>query len=937
MSNKLSGIYSALDSGNNKQSLKLCNALLTKKKDENTNIVKVLKAITLIKLGENEEAIKCADEVAFIGHNNETLLSNLNYFYKSVQQGYKMTKVYEASVKAYPKNENLAEGLFLAYAKVRDYKQQQQIILDLQKNFPSHQHSLWYLMTILSMVHDNPSSQLFVGLSQKLAEKLVEEGKIKTSEHLYMYETVLDIQGKTSEHLNLIKGKLGELYNVATERLKILGDLNQKLGNHQEAANNYSEILTKYEPDEWSCYMGYFDNIWSLNDISKIDDAKQFIQNIQSQQTSKHLLRGPLLAEIEIYYRLLTTTTNGNAVANIDGPVFNKFIDLILNYFTKFGTKPVLYSDLKKYLQFIETKKSIEQRKEIMDRIYKLVSLDKDEANHISQLSNYHKLSRVLGLQLEMNIEESTKIIKEILEEYQYNTKKFPLAIESERYPGDDLILICHFLLMDQYEKTKQVSLLLESAAILEFAHSISTKNYQFNLYLLSLYFELGAHQLASNHFKILNIKNIQWDTLGHLVADQFIREPTCFSNAINAFEKSAKFYNENESTADYVAACYQNGCYSKITEIQKFQVKVANSFQKSVYETERQLFNFMLIRFKKLPSANFTASQFVEICKSQISSTDPINFDCSNEVFNAFSFNHDNTIFDKFNPTNTTNSPDSIKQVENQIQGITSLYFENTEKSTLLLQLTYRRQILNILYLISTQSPIDLNQFNQLLISLESTTTKLNSINSHKIDNLTRTSTLNNFKLLNLILNLLKEFNEEKLKQVKELLELINNEINEIVKVLSDNIRESVVLGNSLNSLSRSSRMVVSSFIEPITWFSFIALLVNSALPGKRAKKKEEYHTIIRTELETLVKKLSDDSSNLSNIINEKSLSKLSLTEDHDNNKSTILETLNTQTIAKNVSENSIKSVTELQEYLNSMKTLLTFSINNTNNPTNA
>ncbi|KAN0050600.1 hypothetical protein ACTA71_003735 [Dictyostelium dimigraforme] len=933
MSNKLSGIYSALDSGNNKQALKLCNSLLTRKKDENTYIVKVLKAITLVKLGENEEAIKCADEVAVVGHYNETLLSNLNFFYKSVQQGYKMTKVYEASVKAYPKNENLAEGLFLAYAKVRDYKQQQQTIIDLQKNFPSHQHSLWYLMTILSMVHDNPSNQLFVGLSQKLAEKLVEEGKIKTSEHLSMYETVLDIQGKTSEHLNIIKGKLGELYNVPTERLKILGDLNQKLGNHQEAANNYSEILTKYEPDEWSCFMGYFDNIWSLNDISKIDDAKQFIQNIQSQQTGKHLLRGPFLAEIEIYYRLLTvtttTTTNSNAV-NLDGPVFNKFIDLILNYFTKFGTKPVLYSDLKKYLQFIETKKSIEQRKEIMDRIHKLVSLDKDDTNHISQLSNYHKLNRVLGLQLEMNLEESIKTIKEIVEEYQYNTKKFPLAIESERYPGDDLILICHFLLMDQYEKTKQVSLLLESTAILEFAHSISTKNYQFNLYLLSLYFELGAHQLASNHLKILNIKNIQWDTLGYLVVDQFIREPTCFTNTINAFEKSAKFYNENESTADYVASCYQNGCYSKITEIQKFQVKVANSFQKSVYETERQLFNFMLIRHKNLPNANFTAAQLVQICKSQISSTDPLNFDCSNQVFNAFSFNHDNTIFDKFNPTT------GFKEVvEKQIQGITSLHFENSEKSSLLLQLTYRRQILNILYLISTQSPIDLNQFNQLLISLESTTMQLNSINHHKIDNLTRISTLNNFKLLNSILSLLKDFNEEKLKQVKELFETINKEINEIVKVLNDNIGESVVLGNSSNSTSRSSRMVVSSFIEPITWFSFMALLVNSALPGKRAKKKEEYHTIIRTDLEALVKQLSDDCSNLSNSINEKSLSNLSL--DDDKNKSTIIETLNTQSIAKNVSENSVKSITELQQYLNSMKSLLTFSINNTNNPSTA
>ncbi|KAN0022119.1 hypothetical protein ACTFIU_004287 [Dictyostelium citrinum] len=928
MSNKLSGIYSALDSGNNKQALKLCNALLTKKKDENTYIVKVLKAITLFKLGENEEAIKCADEIAFIGHYNQTLLSNLNYFYKSVHQGYKMTKVYEASVKAYPKNEHLSEGLFLEYAKVRDYKQQQQIILDLQKNFPSHQHSLWYLMTIISMVHDNPSSPLFVGLSQKLAEKLVEEGKIKTSEHLHMYETVLDIQGKTSEHLNIIKGKLGELYSVPTERLKILGDLNQKLGNHQEAANNYSEILTKYEPDEWSCYMGYFDNIWSLNDISKIDDAKQLIQNIQSQQTGKHLLRGPLLAEIEIYYRLLTAATNP---ANIDGPVFNKFIELILNYFTKFGTKPVLYSDLKKYLAFIETKKSIEQRKQIMELINKLVSLDKDDINHISQLSNYHKLNRVLGLQLEMSLEESIKIIKEIVEEYQYNTKKFPLAIESERYPGDDLILICHFLLMDQYEKTKQFSLLLESTAIFEFARSISTKNYQFKLYLLSLYFELGAHQLAYDHFKSLSIKNIQWDTLGHLVTDQFVREPTCFTYAINAFEKSAKFYNENQSTADYVAACYQNGCYSKITEIQKFQVKVANSFQKSVYETERQLFNFMLIRHKKLPNATFTASQFVEICKSQISSTQPIDFDCSNEVFNAFSFNHDSTVFDKFNPTST-----AIKQIEKQTQGITSLHFENTEKSTLLLQLTYRRQLLNILYLISTQSPIDLNQFNQLLISLESTTTQLNSIISHKIDNLTSISTLNNFKLLNLILSLLKEYNDEKLTQVKELFQLINNEINEIVKVLGDNIRESVVLGNSMNSTSRSSRMVVSSFIEPITWFSFIALLVNSALPGKRAKKKEEYHTIIRTELESLVKQLSDHSSNLSNIINEKLLSKLSLSDDN-NNKSTILEILNTQTVAKNVSERSIKSITELQEYLNSMKILLTFSINNTNNPTSA
>ncbi|EGC36840.1 hypothetical protein DICPUDRAFT_77520 [Dictyostelium purpureum] len=918
MSNKLSSIYQALDSGNNKGALKLCNALLLKKKDENTNAVKVLKAITLAKLNQIEEAISCADEMAFTGINNETVLSNLNYFYKSVQKVEKMTKVYEASYKANPKSIQLAKGCFLAYVKDRDLKQQQQMIISLQKQFPSEEHSLWYLMTILSMIQDNPTP-LLLGLSQKMAEKLVSEEKIKNSEQLFMYETILDIQNKKQEHLDLIKGKLGDLYNVPTERLKILASLYQELSKHQEAADSYKEILVKYEPDEWSCYMGYFDNLWLLNNNStpsNFGEIQNFIKEIQKSSSIKHKLRGPFIAEIELIYRKL------NCSATIDKEEFKQFITLLLDYFKQFGNKPVFYHDVKKYLEFLETRGSKDDSVKFLESIDQLIEKNNDDTNFISKLSNYYKVQRALNLQSDFTHEKAQEIIKAILEAYSYNVNKFPLPIESERYPGDDLVLMCYFFLMDQIEKNpaNKIKYSIDAASILEFGHSKSTKNFQFNLYLMTLYFEIGIHTSALSHFKILNIKNIQWDTLGYLIMDQAVRSPLCFSQSVNYFEKIFKFYAENDGTADYVAACYTNGCYSKILEIQKFQDKVANSYQKQVYSTERQLFNFMMVRLKNATNNNIAQQQLLQNCKSHIASINNDQFTITNEQLSKLSFNQDRSVYDNFN-SSTFKTP---AKSNNNI--INSLFFDPiySKESDCLLVLRFRRQILNLLTI--TTLTTDSTKYSQLLLELESTITQLNDQFSSSSNILSLI--LNIFKLFNLLSVLLKNYEESKYDEIKNIFNKQMDQLKELFGEASKEIREGQILGKPIGSL-------VSNVFEPLTWLSWVIIHLNTLVPSKKAKKKEEYHVQIRNDLEQLCETITSSLVDLSQTLNEKSLSSVSIDSITNDQKEYFgLTTNNTfqdkSAVVKQLFESNTQSTTEIQQYITCLKTIFSFSLNN-------
>ncbi|KAF2070740.1 hypothetical protein CYY_007939 [Polysphondylium violaceum] len=901
MNNKLSGIYQALESHNHKGALKLCNAILAKKK--NDPLVMVLKAITLQKLNEIPEAIKTADQVAFSGQTHETILSNLNYFYKSVDQIEKMCKVYEISYKANPKDESLAKGTFLSYVKVRDFKQQQQVAIDLNKNFPKPLHNLWYLMTLLSMINKDPTNKLLVGLSQKMSEKLAAENKFTNSEELFMYETVLDIQGKVEEHLQLIKGKLGDLYTVPTERLKVLGALYTQLGHHADAAEAYKEIITKYEPDEWSCYMGYFDSIWAINNSPSYQDLSSLIKSIQSETSTGRPLRGPYIAEIEVLYRMITVTKQDS--------FYEQFKATIFEYFKRFGTKPIVYYDLKKYLSLVE-KDTKEQKSAFLEEIFKLVSTDNTKPDRISQLCAYYKIQRSIGLQSNLSETEARAIIDVILQEYNTNKTLFPIQQSSERLPGDDLLLIAYFLLADlaNANADRKLLCLVEAAAILEYGFASSPKNFQFNLYLMQIYNRLGAFQKAFHHFEVLNIKNIQWDTLGHLMMDHITRNPALFSETYKSFEKSFKFYVENDSTPDFVAECYKKGSFSKILEMQKFQDKVAKSHQKAVYSTERQMLAFLVFRHK-----NLTTPQ-----KTQLDTVLPSDHDADITV-EQFSFNQDLGVADTFHPSTYTTPAITTF-------GSTSLFLNQNEAGidtqTLTNTLQYRRILLKLLVQVSnTATTLDQHTATQTL--LKESIDKLSGKN--QIDDLLFAFTLDIFTLYINILDLIKNTNGK--DNIPELFKNIINRFNQVIK----SIQDSFVYSNSTFVNPNSTRQITATLIEPLTWLSYLLSEINTLMPSKKAKKKEEHHVQLRNEYEALIQVVVDGCASIQLLITGKQLDQqLSITTDDQSTAKYYqfigLDTakplsalLNTNNVVKSIQDDTRQCLSEISNYLTTMK----------------
>eukprot|EP01133_Synstelium_polycarpum_P002088 gene2088-2377_t len=622
--NKLGPIYAALESQNYKVALKLCNVAI-KKKD--SVVLQVLKAIAMLKLGEFDDAVKICDSVAFSGVSDDNCISNINYFYRAAGQQDKMCKVWLASHAKHPNELRFAEGVFLSYAKLGDLKQQQQMAITLQKTFPTIRHNMWYLVTMMALVRDTPDNTLYPQLTLRLAEKLAAEDKFKTSEELYIYETILTHLGKNEQYLEVMKGKLGQLYNVPTERLKITADVHTKLSMYSSAAQCYLDIITKYEPDEWSCYMGYFDSLEKAGTFEK-DIVCDWVSRRQDAVDPAKLIRAPFIASMEVDLR--HPSKDMAALPR-----------MMCSYFKRFGTKPVCFYDLKKFLVNIESR-PLDARQAFATSLRELVSAD-SQAHRISQLSNLHKIERAIGLHADMTAEQANALISSLLNEYHTANHANTSQQSSERVPGDDLVLLCHDILMDMYARDRSRHWLERSAAILEHGHSVSAKNFQFNLALIRLYFELGAVSRAVDHIKILSIKNIQWDTLGYYVFDDLLRLGA-FTELFSSFERATRFYTENDSTPEFIAQCFSYEAYTKIFEMQEFQKKIVNSYQKAANMTEGQLLNLFVASHKFVKQQVMRDGQFASIPAA--------SYQIVEGQADKYNFKQDFTVIDTCNPS---------------------------------------------------------------------------------------------------------------------------------------------------------------------------------------------------------------------------------------------------------------------------------------------
>uniref|UniRef100_A0A8C1PYA1 N(alpha)-acetyltransferase 25, NatB auxiliary subunit n=1 Tax=Cyprinus carpio TaxID=7962 RepID=A0A8C1PYA1_CYPCA len=183
------------------------------KKHKDLHCAKVLKAIGLQRTGKQDEAFTLAQEVAVLEPTDDNSLQALTILYREMHRPELVTKLYEAAVRKVPTSEEYHSHLFMAYARVGEYKKMQQAGMALYKIVPKNPYYFWSVMSLvmqsISAQDEKLSQTMFLPLAERMVEKMVKEEKIEAEAEVQLYFMILERLGKYVEALEVVQGPLG--------------------------------------------------------------------------------------------------------------------------------------------------------------------------------------------------------------------------------------------------------------------------------------------------------------------------------------------------------------------------------------------------------------------------------------------------------------------------------------------------------------------------------------------------------------------------------------------------------------------------------------------------------------------------------------------------------------------------------------------------------
>uniref|UniRef100_A0A8C2HP78 N(alpha)-acetyltransferase 25, NatB auxiliary subunit n=1 Tax=Cyprinus carpio TaxID=7962 RepID=A0A8C2HP78_CYPCA len=582
---RLRPIYDYLDNGNNKMAIQQADKLLKKHKD--LHCAKVLKAIGLQRTGKQDEAFTLAQEVAVLEPTDDNSLQALTILYREMHRPELVTKLYEAAVRKVPTSEEYHSHLFMAYARVGEYKKMQQAI---------------------SAQDEKLSQTMFLPLAERMVEKMVKEEKIEAEAEVQLYFMILERLGKYVEALEVVQGPLGEkLTSELQSRENKCMMLYRRLERWAECNALSCRLLLK-NPDDWQFYILYFDSLFHLIDQSwappqegahsaegevhaSTAQAISFMKDriaTEEAKESKHL-RGPYLARLELIRRLRECSCP-------EAQQLGEPLELMFQFFVKFGDKPCCITDLKIFLDLLTPDQHFINR--LMEAV-PLCAPGEDgvalpgDTRALQRHLCVTQLSRSLGQQHALNTEGKLGLIKELKAHYQHGLQFGKQMTRPVAGDGIHVFLLlmnecCVCVVGDQ-------NMLWQCLGLLEEGLSNSSSNAQFKLLLLLLYCRLGAFEPVVDLYSSLDAKHVQHDTIGYLLT-RYAESLGQFAAASQSCNFSLRFFHSNQKdTSEYIIQAYKYGAFEKIPEFIAFRNRLNHSLHFAQVRTERMLLDLFL------------------------------------------------------------------------------------------------------------------------------------------------------------------------------------------------------------------------------------------------------------------------------------------------------------------------------------------------------
>uniref|UniRef100_A0A672IWE5 N(alpha)-acetyltransferase 25, NatB auxiliary subunit n=1 Tax=Salarias fasciatus TaxID=181472 RepID=A0A672IWE5_SALFA len=616
---RLRPIYDYLDNGNNKMAIQQADKLLKKHKD--LHCAKVLKAIGLQRTGKQDEAFALAQEVATLEPTDDNSLQALTILYREMHRPELVTKLYEAAVKKVPLSEEYHSHLFMAYARVGEYKKMQQAI---------------------SAQDEKLAQTMFLPLAERMVEKMVKEEKIEAEAEVQLYFMILERLGKCEEALDVIRGPLGgtaarspslapapprarrslrvnaaprfpteKLTSELQSRESKCMRLYQRLQRWPECNALAHKLLLK-NPDDWQFYPSYFDSLFHLMDQAwsppedgqhcpegavhhTVAEVVRFVEDRIEGEEGKESrsLRGPYLARLELMDRLRQRGCPEET--QLGDP-----LELMVQFFGKFGDKPCCITDLKLYLHLLPP----DQHVQFINRLSEALPLGEPADGGLrfpadTKALQRHlcvcQLSRALGLHHALPPDAKLRLVAELKAHYRHGLQFGKNALKTELQFSDMYCLMAAHVYVDLWTETGDEDMAWQSLGLLQEGLSHSPSNAQFKLLLLLLYCRLGAFEPVVDLYSSLDAKHVQHDTIGFLLT-RYAESLGHFAAASQSCNFSLRFFHSNQKdTSEYIIQAYKYGAFEKIPEFIALRNRLNQSLHFAQVRTERMLLDLFL------------------------------------------------------------------------------------------------------------------------------------------------------------------------------------------------------------------------------------------------------------------------------------------------------------------------------------------------------
>ncbi|GAA5947657.1 hypothetical protein JCM3775_005249 [Rhodotorula graminis] len=311
--------------------------------------------------------------------------------------------------------------------------------------------------------------------------------------------------------------------------------------------------------------------------------ARTLFRHLATEGPKAKVERGYLLGLVE-----LAREAHAHACSDYEplGP-------LVEEYVARFGTKACCFDDVRPYLEVLGD----EDAAALRDVLREVAGGAVQTIPAATKVINAHKMLRFLSG--ETTAEGEKAAADEFVRRY---FEVMPLGKDlptTELQPADDFALLAGQALVSAFHLSHDRTCLERAIVLAEHALQHSKYKYQLRLLAINVLRLVGAHSLALAHYRTFGVKNVQHDTLSHVVlarAATFAVEQGAGGGKgaqaqagvwEHALATEAWYVGGTREAGDMVVKAFSYGAYVKVEDFAAFRDKLDASLEGALVTLE--------------------------------------------------------------------------------------------------------------------------------------------------------------------------------------------------------------------------------------------------------------------------------------------------------------------------------------------------------------